>query len=348
MINDALQEENGSPPTSKSFKAPMKPNFPPPAPPKEERDNVNVDRVAIQLKPVQSAPDPNLHVIEDPSIITPGDAVKGKMMTKANLKKAFTFGGRSTLNESQNNTEENEDEEDRKSDLDTWLDEPAAAPPDDDGDAEQHNKNTRIPFYKKMSSGIRSSISSKMSSVQRPSFTLNSNSNSNSAARRASAMFSEFHRRHWLKKSASMPARRNSVSKYIAVHDALEEMVKRKLDKMKLQRALCAKNLTADQKEAVRAFMKAAVTEDGQHIVIEGDKNVCRVMHPFEAQDEWQMSVLAGETVFVRERLKSGWWAVARVDKSTRRILKGKKNSGILPGLCCDWSGKVYTEEVNL
>lgn len=127
-------------------------------------------------------------------------------------------------------------------------------------------------------------------------------------------------------------------------------MVKRKLDKIKLQRALCAKNLTMDQKDAVRAFMRAAVTESstGQDVVIEGDTNVCRVMHPFEAQDEWQMTVLAGETVFVKKRLQSGWWAVARVNVKEKKVMKGKGNSGILPGICCDWGGKIYSSEVKL
>ena len=116
-------------------------------------------------------------------------------------------------------------------------------------------------------------------------------------------------------------------------------MVKMKLDKIKLQRALCAKNLSVEQREQVRTFFASAKqSDDGMDVLVEGDKNVCRVLHPFVKEDEWQISLTPGETVFVKEKLPTGWWLVTRVDKNGKKVMKGKENEGIVPGMCCEWS----------
>ena len=129
------------------------------------------------------------------------------------------------------------------------------------------------------------------------------------------------------------------MSKYLAIHGMLEEMVKMKLDKIKLQRALCAKDLSAEQREQVRTFFASAKqSDDGMDVLVEGDKNVCRVLHPFVKEDEWQITLVAGETIFVKEKLPTGWWLVTKVDTQRKKVMKGKENTGIVPGMCCEWS----------
>ena len=64
-------------------------------------------------------------------------------------------------------------------------------------------------------------------------------------------------------------------------------------------------------------------------VLLDGDKNVCRVLHPFVKEDEWQITLAAGETVFVKEKLPTGWWLVTRVDTLRKRGIKGSENTGI-------------------
>ena len=43
------------------------------------------------------------------------------------------------------------------------------------------------------------------------------------------------------------------------------------------------------------------------------DPLVCTVLHPFVAEDKWQVTVQTSDVIYVGSRLKTGWWFVHKV-----------------------------------
>lgn len=58
--------------------------------------------------------------------------------------------------------------------------------------------------------------------------------------------------------------------------------------------------------------------------------NQAVILHPFTATEDWQLSVKAGDTVTVLDKLDDGWWLV---DKSCQ----ARGPFGLVPGMRCCW-----------
>lgn len=160
-------------------------------------------------------------------------------------------------------------------------------------------------------------------------------------------LFADAHQKLWKKRKEKRSQSQTPRSKFMTVHALLEEMVKKKLERMELQKALCAKSLSADQREKVKLFMLEAFDEimkDGgggsSSSLSNFEERICTVLHPHTKTDEWQISAQTGDIVYVKDVLKTGWIAVMRVDKNSMTVMGGKGNVGILPGICCDWDDK--------
>ena len=52
---------------------------------------------------------------------------------------------------------------------------------------------------------------------------------------------------------------------------------------------------------------------DPGETVSRDDPLVCTVLHPFVAEDKWQVTVQTSDVIYVGSRLKTGWWFVHKV-----------------------------------
>jgi len=125
-------------------------------------------------------------------------------------------------------------------------------------------------------------------------------------------------------------------SKLAHLHSSLELMLRAKVDRYNLSKALAAKVIDADQKDAIREFMVASLSLEEEL----RERRICRILHPWLAQEKSQISVIAGEMVQVVEMMECGWWVVLKVDSNSEEVKEGAQNGGTIPGLCCDWRGE--------
>lgn len=91
---------------------------------------------------------------------------------------------------------------------------------------------------------------------------------------------------------------------------------------------------------AAAADAKAPKAAVGAAATVEDDFNVAIVLHPFEAEADWQLSVAAGEHVTVLSKMEDGWWLVARNTQESLRPTApsfATSKQGMIPGMACCW-----------
>ena len=94
----------------------------------------------------------------------------------------------------------------------------------------------------------------------------------------------------------------------------------------KLQSLCARKTLSAAEADDARVLMETA-----QPMPAKGRPRRALILHDFEAEHDWQISVARSEEVAVLDKLDDGWWLV---DKSCG---KGRGPFGLVPGNHCCW-----------
>ena len=102
-------------------------------------------------------------------------------------------------------------------------------------------------------------------------------------------------------------------------------MVFRVRRRSELEKLCATKEMSFDRVIRIRELMQ-------REVHLRSRPNCALILKTYDAKEEWQCSVSAGETVMVLDKLEDGWWLV---DKSCG---KGRGPFGLVPGIACCWT----------
>jgi len=92
-----------------------------------------------------------------------------------------------------------------------------------------------------------------------------------------------------------------------------------------LERLASRKCLSSQHVQRIRALLEEQVGKKQR-------PNAALILKTFEAREDWQVSVRAGQTVTVLDKLDDGWWLI-----DLSRGL-GRGPFGLIPGINCCWT----------